>query len=583
MEYLMGRLWGLVFAASSGLVYNSDDALLIGGNLSIQKLIDQNIEDAVEKFDVNMENCKMPQLRVLSVRQRPRAPEICIAKHPRLIVSKWNPQRQQYQLKIQQEVAAQLSGEEKPIVECSYRVIDHGRLRQPAMFRDQHLVPKHVQGMRLQCALRANRSYAMHSRHVSEDLSFVQLKEELPRLSNRQPSVLLLGIDSMSRGNLRLVLPNVSHFLAGRQWHEMRGFNAVGDNKLMDCPDRLSFVLQDFKLAGYVTAMSEDRPEKGMCQRHTVDHYLRPMPMPKLRRCLRKRRGMEHTLDYCTQLIERYVRGSQPFFGFFWIHAEASHHDELLFDYLKRFEVLGLYEEAIVVLFSDHGMRFGNLVKLRDDQLEERQPMLFVTLPKWFRKCHPGFSRALQLNRHRLSSPYDLKMMLKHVASLQVYHESPRSYSRCQSLFYALPKNRSCYDAGIRPHWCTCEAYRTLPLSDNIQTMSHFVIQRINQFLSDLSLLNRCSKLRLSGIRGAQRKERSPQDEPNMILYRLQLEALPNKLVFEATVSYNELTQLMDTDIWEISRKSCIDLAASCIGHQKASVFCVCHNRITYN
>ncbi|XP_022230878.2 uncharacterized protein LOC111079861 [Drosophila obscura] len=601
MELFVGRLFVLELALILSFGYGS---VLIGGNVSIQQLIDQIIEDEVEKLDIDTEHCKMPQLRVLSSeilrlrsRHRHRTTESCTAKRPRLVGSQWNSRRHQYQLRIQQQVAAQLLGDERPIVECSYRAIEerpdnHVRLRQPVTFKDLHLVPKDVQSMLLQCDLGANQTYAMHTRRVSEGLAFVQPKEEAPRMGQRQPSVLVLGIDSMSRGNLRRVLPQVSDFLGGRHWHEMRGFNAVGDSNLTDCLDRLPLVWKDFKFAGYVTAISADSPEIAQCQRPPVDHYLPPLPMlkPKPRTCQRKRLSMEHTLDYCTQLIERYVRGVQPFFGLFWTnlfrsdgHAEPSDNDELLHDYLKRFDALGLYDQAIVVLLSDHGMQFGELLHLPDGQLEERQPMLFVSLPKWFRQRHPKFAHALQLNSHRLCSPHDLQQTLKHIASLQVAHESPPSCPRCQSLLYALPKDRTCSDAGIGPHWCTCEAYKVLPLSDRIQTMAHFVVQRINQFLTDLRLLNRCSKLRLSGIRRAQKKERSPHDDPSVCYYRIQLEALPNRLVFEATVSYNELTHLMDTDMMEISRQNAFDGDASCIRHRKVQRFCVCHDRITAN
>lgn len=100
------------------------------------------------------------------------------------------------------------------------------------------------------------------------------------------PSVLMIGIDSISRLNLLRAMPNTAQHLYDNGWFEMKGYNKMGDNTypnlmailtgyndtwaydkcvphtdhgLDNCP----FVWKEFAAAGYVTGYAEDEPEIG--------------------------------------------------------------------------------------------------------------------------------------------------------------------------------------------------------------------------------------------------------------------------------------------------------------------------------
>lgn len=98
-------------------------------------------------------------------------------------------------------------------------------------FSQGYVVPLHVHGMILECSEAANSSNVIQK----DALSFVQYKPlptEIPKsgkMTPRKPSVIMFGIDSISRINLRRTMPKVSKFLTRSGWYEMQGYNKVSE------------------------------------------------------------------------------------------------------------------------------------------------------------------------------------------------------------------------------------------------------------------------------------------------------------------------------------------------------------------
>lgn len=108
-----------------------------------------------------------------------------------------------------------------------------------------------------------------------------------PEESPKRPlSVLMIGIDSISRLNLLRAMPHTAQHLYDNGWFEMKGYNKMGDNtypnlmaivtgynetwayekcqphlekRLDTCP----FIWKDYAASGYVTGYAEDEPEIG--------------------------------------------------------------------------------------------------------------------------------------------------------------------------------------------------------------------------------------------------------------------------------------------------------------------------------
>jgi len=123
---------------------------------------------------------------------------------------------------------------------------------------------------------------------------------------SRKLSVLILGIDSVSRLNFCRAMPKTEKYLRETGWFGLKGYNKIGDNtfpnlmailtgqtsqqaysrckptiayKLDNCP----FLWHNFRNAGYVTAYGEDETilntfnylKVGFVEPPT-DYYLRP-------------------------------------------------------------------------------------------------------------------------------------------------------------------------------------------------------------------------------------------------------------------------------------------------------------------
>jgi len=90
-------------------------------------------------------------------------------------------------------------------------------------FTHDYIVPLNVEGMLVEC-----RS-ADEKRILQEDaFSFVQYQKSSPNLDiDRKASVIMYGIDTVSRTNLRRLMPVVFGFLKSPGWYEMMGYNKV--------------------------------------------------------------------------------------------------------------------------------------------------------------------------------------------------------------------------------------------------------------------------------------------------------------------------------------------------------------------
>lgn len=377
------------------------------------------------------------------------------------------------------------------------------------------------------------------------------------------------------------------------------------------CLDAYTYLWHHYHSAGYLTAYAEDLSSIDTFHyflhgfvRQPVDYYLRPFLqaieqlMDKVEYlgydyCVGRRQSYRYVLDYCLQMVQRFVMETpKPLFGLFWMNS-FSHDDfsgpasvdQDFVSYLERYQSLGLFDRSIVILLSDHGQRTGPLMDLPSSFLEERLPMLHIYLPQWYRRKHPAVVRALQLNQRRLCSPYDLHLTLKHL--LQLLHprlsfsEAPHCVG-CQSLLHILPDSRSCKDASIPVHWCSCELYRQVPVTDRLQDLARLVVYRINQYLIKMNHEKQCYHLHLRQLLLAERRQflnESGQEDysPNGLdFYRLKFTTKPNNGLFRATLSSNKDASYVIVREEFISRLNSYREDAYCVQDRTSKKFCAC-------
>ncbi|KAI8126342.1 hypothetical protein FF38_09154 [Lucilia cuprina] len=456
----------------------------------------------------------------------------------------------------------------------------------------------------------------------------------------KAPSVLMLGIDSISRVNLVRAMPKTAKYLYDNEWFEMSGFNKIDDNTFpnlmavltgmnrstvmqkcspykLEALDNCDFIWKTFRDHGYVTAYAEDEAsintfnylKVGFTQ-PPVDYYLRPFLLgaekhleTKLKSslidCLGYKHSADFVFDYAVELAKRYK--NESYFGLFWANtfshndiSDCSAMDEHIMNYLKKFKQMGTLEDTIVVFFSDHGMRFGPIRKTHSGHLEERLPFVFLWLPPNLKQNYPSFVNALNVNKNRLTNPYDTHMTLKHILRLtgRVQNETVLNKSdacpKCQSLLEPVPQNRSCLDVAIEAHWCTCLLYESIyKNSKTVVNLTHLLIDYINDYVANFhngTLAKMCVPLAYDSVESAYRTTQLQMSDDGkststINIYRVTFYTKPNKGLFEATAIYDPVENYLKVT-GEISRLNKYSADSECVSDGGAKKYCSCHKKI---
>lgn len=370
--------------------------------------------------------------------------------------------------------------------------------------------------------------------------------------------------------------------------------------KLDACP----IIWNTFKEMGYATAYAEDEVSINTFNYHKygfleppVDHYLRPYAIAAekylhktklsgLNMCLGYQNYADHIYQYALDFTTQYK--GNPYFGLFWTNtfshndiSSTSCMDLKMKEYIVQLERQGTLNESLVIFFSDHGMRFGNVRQLLTGWFEERLPFIFFSLPEWFKSMYPEYLQNFKINRNRLTTPYDFHITLKHILQLSGANVNltAESCSLCQSLFEEVSYNRSCTDAGITQHWCTCIPYEKSDKSaPEVRDAVHFAIQSINDELKSYKSTNtstsgtRCSKLKLKKISSAKIAKITSE---KVKYYLVVFEAYPGGGEFEATVKYHFETSTYELT-GSISRLNAYGTQGYCVNDDKLKKYCYC-------
>jgi hypothetical protein len=210
-------------------------------------------------------------------------------------------------------------------------------------------------------------------------------------------------------------------------------------------------------------------------------------------------------------------------------------------------------------------------------------PFFYISLPPWFKEKHPRIVQNLITNKNRLTTPYDLHMTLKHIIELSGSTEKlPQSLScpKAQSLFEAVPWNRSCDDACVEFHFCTCSAYTLMDLKDEMGLKARrFAVEWMNK---ELQLKARkddkplCATLKLGNIgRGEKSAAVNANTSNEFMHYLVNFDVVPSNASFETTVTF--YTQNSEFKIsGDISRINAYGNQSHCVGDAKLKLYCYC-------
>lgn len=467
--------------------------------------------------------------------------------------------------------------------------------------------------------------------------TFVQLnhsKRNINQNKKKKINILVIGVDSVSRLNLHRQLPKTVNFLKAQNAVEMLGYNKVGDNTFPNVVpiltglsveeltmlcwnnsntvfDECPFIWKNYKNHGYITGFGEDAANIGLFnylmvgfRKQPTDFYLQSFNLAAEEEighekwlnaflCLGKRLNLEVLLDSIKQFVLN-VKNS-PFFGFFW--STSLTHDYLNLPkqgddyYVKLLQTLyneGIFNNSIVILLSDHGMRWGMIRETYQGYLEERLPFLIISYPKWFAESFPLAVRNLKDNRQKLTTPFDLHETLINLIDLKKVSDSflrkrmkLTNINRGNSLFLPISNSRTCIESGISDNWCTC--HRSVPISVNDEAVKYSalsIITYLNKLLKDY---DQCSRLSINQIIRARVEKISVNDDEknitrySLIDYIVTIETVPGNALFEAFVRYSNWNKYFSV-LPPISRINTYGQQSDCVSNYTLKLYCYCNN-----
>lgn len=440
-------------------------------------------------------------------------------------------------------------------------------------------------------------------------------------------NVILMGIDAVSRLNFHRTMPKTLRFLKTKGAVELLGYNKVGDNtfpnlipllmgikeselKTTCLPyehasfDNCPFIWEWFKQAGYYTALGEDSSVIGTFNYLKVgfsntptDYYLHTFINEAERNsgkvkdfnsylCMNEKYFFQVLLDYIENLT--ITLSSSRLFGFFW--EITMSHDYLNYPmvmdksyelFLNKLESSKYLDKTILILLSDHGIRWGDIRSTKQGRLEERLPFVYILVPQSFQETYKVAYDNLRINSRRLTTPFDLHetlndlIDLKNIENTHLGHRNKDEYANKKglSLFLPVAENRTCEMANIDDHWCTCHKDKKLPpeSSEALQASASLILH-INSLLRTQK---QCAKLKLAELIDVIEMDVGTpnENEESWREFMVTLRTTPGNGIFEATLRQSSLNWTL---AGTISRLNLYGDQSHCTHNSQLKLYCYC-------
>ncbi|EFN87029.1 hypothetical protein EAI_05930 [Harpegnathos saltator] len=441
-------------------------------------------------------------------------------------------------------------------------------------------------------------------------------------------SILVIGLDSISRLNFHRMMPMTVKALHSLGAVEMLGYTKVADNTYPnlvpvlsglneeelhnmcwqkpektfdDCP----LLWKKYSAAGYRTVFGEDACSmttfnylKPGFREPPTDYYLRPYCIGaehdignthKLNAnlCIGTRKTFDCLLHYARKAAIEFA--TEPYFSFIW-QSSLTHDfftypqlgDSSYHDFVEYLSHQGLLNRTVLVVMSDHGMRWGEFRQTYQGKTEDRLPFVFIVLPKWWREKYPLAWGNLRRNSRSLTTPFDLHETLTDLVNPHVLHETflkrrikiqaAAPVPRGISWFLPVPEHRTCDMAQISNHWCMCHSSSNISLNDTgLQESVSFLVNELNDMLSKYPP---CAILNLKDIKDA-KLWLDKSDGTTLMDYTVTIQTTPGDAIFEGTVRYRTEDNSRKL-VGSVSRLNAYGKQSACVDEFNMRLYCYC-------
>lgn len=420
------------------------------------------------------------------------------------------------------------------------------------------------------------------------------------------PSVIVFGIDSVSRSHAIRALPKSFKFLASEfQAYDFVGHNRVGENTwrnfipllagkshrkylitlhMIFHVDLIPFIWYEKELAKVATLYAEDRPELSAFtvfgqlgfKRPPTDYYFRTFTqgvnsfIPKIidevtnsKDCYGPRTMFDTQIDYLKGFLLRYKNKRK--FAMSW-NTQISHSsysllsrsDDAFLEFLDWMKSSNQTKNAIFIVMSDHGPRMGGAALTHVGRAENNKPWMMLHIPNNLKTKYKWIHETVLQNSKQLTSHYDTYETIFDIFRNKAFSthtlKTVQNFLTKRNLFHPLPKDRTCIDAGIEDQFCTCDRKSLIsPKQQIVQSMANFLVEEINTLLS--KHLKLCGTFTLHNITEVLVSYSKPEEdlsiyEQTMKLvskdrsgrYKIVFYAVPGNALFEGTVDFVEVS-----------------------------------------
>ncbi|XP_059147197.1 uncharacterized protein LOC131934943 [Physella acuta] len=398
-------------------------------------------------------------------------------------------------------------------------------------------------------------------------------------------SVMMVGIDAMSKNNFQRAMPKTRNFLLETMKAvELYKHNKFGHNTFPNVVGLLTgmneeslanlgysdwrplnivndaFLWSAYRKAGYRTGMFLDRVEvtgfhysKYGWDKPPVDYYLREVIldsetdnlMRNNSNCIGDIPEIRLLTDYWVQLATLFNNSkTEPYFLYSFssrsthdYENKASAIDEHYFQFLQTLVDKKVLNNTVLVFFSDHGPRRGNTMTTYYGMQENRMPLMFLVFPPWFHTKYPQLMEVVKTNQHRLTTHTDVYETL---IDLLYFKAEAGKGSLTQpriSLFKEIPEGRTCQHALIPVEYCACNITSVFKLSTTfVQFLGERVIAKINRSISTMTR-NPYADLYLDKV--IELRELRP-DAQGRSRYDVMISADPSGAIYQTVITLTE-------------------------------------------
>ena len=213
-----------------------------------------------------------------------------------------------------------------------------------------------------------------------------------------------------------------------------------------------------------------------------IDHFNFPRPI-----CYAGKFHHDYFLSYLKDAINK--RKKKPLFSFAVINVghEGTGKRIRTFDNSFRDFLASTVDDAIHIIFSDHGNNYGPFALTMEGRFETFHPFMFILMPpKIAKQIGEEKLTNLKNNQQRLTTLKDLHHTLLSLLSMSQKGTASNGMKVKLSnhgLFSPISINRSCDDLDLlRGALCYCENWKTsLPVGSVHYLIAEYVLAKMNK------------------------------------------------------------------------------------------------------